>query len=130
MKVNMPCKNSKSNNGFAPPPIPLERPEAKELEKDQHLTLKLRAVPGRQTSGEYTLNVPYFQSWEPEEWLKFIQNLNKVFIGQNMTTYPARFAMARRLLAGDSLTHFETTAGTFKDDAGNQWKMRKTSRSA
>ena len=75
MKVNVPRKNNKSSNGFAPPPIPLERPAAKELEKDQYLALKLKSVPGRATSGEYTLNVPYFQSGTAEEWLKFLQNL-------------------------------------------------------
>ena len=67
MKVNFPRKNSKNNNGFAPPPIPLERPAVKELEKDQYLALKLKSVPGRATSGEYTLNVPYFQSGTAEE---------------------------------------------------------------
>ena len=121
MKVKIPhaSKNNKSNNGFAPPPITLERLAAKELEKDQYLALKLKSVPGRATSGEYALNVPYFQSGEPEEWLKFLQNLNKVFIGQNLTNCPARFVMVRRLLAGDSLTHFEAMAGSLKDDDGN-----------
>ena len=60
MKINVPHKNNKSNNGFAPPPIPLEWPEAKELEKDQYLALKLRSVSGKATSEECTLNVPYF----------------------------------------------------------------------
>ena len=120
MKVNVPKKNnSNSSNGFAPPPIPLERPSVKELEKDQYLSLKLRSIPGRATSAEYTLNVPYFQSGTAEEWLKFLQSLDRVFTGQNLTTGPNKFSMARRLLAGDSLSHFDKKAETFKDDDGN-----------
>ena len=116
MKVNVPRKSKQSNNGFAPPPIPLERPAAKELEKDQYLALKLKSVPGRASSGEYTLNVPYFQSGEPEEWLKFMQSLNKVFVGQSLTSAPNKFAMARRLLAGDSLMHFDKMAASLTND--------------
>ena len=81
MKVNVPRKSNKNSNGFAPPLIPLERPASKEMEKDQYLALKLKSVPGRQSSGEYTLNVSYFQSGTAEEWLKFLQNLEKVFLG-------------------------------------------------
>ena len=118
VKISHASKNNKSNNGFAPPPITLERPAAKELEKDQYLALKLKSVPGRATSGEYTLNVPYFQLGEAEEWLEFLQNLNKVFVGQNLTSAPNKFSMARRLLAGDSLAHFETMASTLTDNEG------------
>ena len=118
MKVNVPRKNSENNNGFAPPPIPLERFASKELEQDQYLALKLKPVPGRATSGEYTLNVPYFQSRTAEEWLKFLQNLEKVFVGQNVTTSSTKFAMTRRLLTCDSLTHFNDKAASFKDDNG------------
>ena len=84
MKVKSPRRNSNTNNGFAPPPIPLERPAAKELGKDQYLALKLKSVPGRATSGEYTLNVPYFKTGETEEWFKFLQNLDNVFTQQNV----------------------------------------------
>ena len=52
MKVNVPRKNNKSNNGFAPPPIPLERPSFKELEKDQYLALKLKSDPNRAAIGD------------------------------------------------------------------------------
>ena len=115
MKVTVPCKNNNANNGFAPPPIPLEKPAVKDLEKDQYLALKLKSIPTRANSAEYTLNVPYFQSGTPEEWLKFLQNLERVFVGQNLTTGPNKFSMARRLLAGDSLSHFERKAATLRD---------------
>ena len=78
----------------------------------------MKPGPGRATSAEYTLNVPYFQSGTAEEWLKFLQNLEKVFVGQNLTTSSTKFAMTRRLITGDSLTHFNDKAASFKDDDG------------
>ena len=119
MKVKVPSKTSSTRSGFAPPPIPLEKPPVKELDKDQYLALKLKSIPTRNNSAEYTLNVPYFQSGTPEEWLKFLQNLERVFLGQNLTTGPNKFSMTRRLLVGDSLSHFDRKAETFKDDNGN-----------
>ena len=74
---------------------------------DDYVMLKLKTVPRSTTSAEYNLNMPYFRNWTPEEWLKFLMNLNRVFTGQNLTTGPHKFAMARRLLVGESLSHFD-----------------------
>ena len=82
MKVKVPQRSYKeSNDGFVPPLIPFERPEARELEKDQYLALKLKSVPGSASSYEYTLNVPYFQAGMAEEFIKFLKNLDRVFVG-------------------------------------------------
>ena len=40
------------------------------------------------------------------------------FVGQNLTASSTKFAMTRRLLVGDSLTHFNDKAASFKDDDG------------
>ena len=93
MKVKF-AKNSSnrmSDTGFAPPPIPFKRAKVKGMEKDQYLSLKLKSVPSRTSSSEYTLNVPYFQSGTAEEWIKFTQNLDLVFVGQSLSTRPNRF---------------------------------------
>ena len=111
--MTIPKRPSKTPAGFAPPPIPLERPEAKELEKDDYVSLKLKTVPRSSTSAEYSLNVPYFRSGTPEEWLKFMTNMERVFIGQNLSTGAHKFSMARRLLVGESLSHFEKKAESF-----------------
>ena len=100
MKVTIPKCSKKNPPGFVPPPIPLERPEPKELEKDDYVTLKLKTVPRSSTSAEYSLNMLYFCNGTPEEWLKFLTNLKRVFNGQNLTTGPHKFSMARRLLVG------------------------------
>ena len=106
-------KRGKNSASFAPPPIPFERPAVKELGKDDYVTLKLKTVPRSASSAEYSLNVPYFRSGTPEEWLKFQKNLRRVFVGQNLTTGTHKFSMARRLLVGDSLSHFEKAANSF-----------------
>ena len=47
-----------------------------------------------------------------------MENLKKVFVGQNITVPTTKFAMPRRLLTGDSLTHFNDKAASLKDDEG------------
>ena len=69
MKVTIPKKTRNASNGFLPPPIPLDCPEPKELEKDQYMTFKLKTNPASRNSAEYSLNVPYFRDGSPEEWL-------------------------------------------------------------
>ena len=80
MKV-VPKKEKVSNNnhktGFLPPPIPLERPKAKTLQKDEYLVMKLQSIPNKSTSLVYELNVSYFKDGMPEEWLKFWKILKR-----------------------------------------------------
>ena len=119
MKVKVQRRSYKeSNDGFVPPPIPFERPEARELEKDQYLALKLKSVAGSASSLEYTLNVPYFQSGTAEEWIKFLQNLERVFVGQDLQNGPNKFSMTRRLLAGSSLSSFDAHAASLEKTEG------------
>ena len=100
----------KAPKGETPPPIPLERPEAKELDKGEYHTYKLRTNP---TAGEnsmlHSLDIPFFSNGKPEEWLKFEKNLQKVFIGQAVTSGPAKIAIARSLLQGGALASFENS---------------------
>ena len=102
MSIRKKTKNA--SNWFLPPPILLERPEPKELEKDDYMTFKLKTNPASRNIAEYSLNVPYFRDGSPEEWLKFLMNLKRLFEGQNITTGPHKFTMARRLLIGESLS--------------------------
>ena len=92
----------------------MERPEPKELEKDDYMIFKLKTDPSSKNSTEYSLNVPYFRDGSPEEWLKFVLNLKRLFEGQNITTGPLKFSMARKLLIGESLSLFEEKACTFE----------------
>ena len=98
------------------PPIQLDRPEKLKLQKDSYITLKLRTSPADADSQTYDLTLVYFNSGTPEEWLKFQKDLNKVFVGQNLTQGPPKYAMARRVLEGDALARFNTAA----NDHGNE----------
>jgi len=39
--------------------------------------------------------VGFFKTGMPKELLQFIQNVKKVFVGQNMTTGPNKYALLR-----------------------------------
>ena len=68
-------------------------------------------MPANENSSTYKLTVLYFQARTPEELLLFIRSLKKVLVGQNITTGPNQYALARQLLQGDVLTAFEKATG-------------------
>ena len=91
------------------PAIPYERPKAKKLERGEFHNYKLRTVPGDSASPIYELSVPFFSNGTPEEWIKFHKNIKQVFVGQDITTGPTQYALARSLLRGDALTIFDAS---------------------
>ena len=95
---------------FIPPVIPLERTETKEIKKTECLSLKLRTNPNNANSQTYELTVKFFSHGTPEEWLVFVRNLKRIFVGQNITQGAGKYAMIRRLLLGDTLAAFEKAA--------------------
>lgn len=95
---------------LAPPPIPLARPTPSELKKGSYVAVTLRSVPTDDNSQTYELNIGIFRSGSPEQFLEFRRDLLKAIAGQNITTGPSKFAMARRLLAGDALSVFNAAA--------------------
>ncbi len=95
---------------FQTPPISLDRPEKKKLAKNEYLSLTLRTEPENADSQTYELSIRYFREGSPEEWLVFQKDLRRILQGQNVTTGPPSYAMARRVLEGDALAAFETAA--------------------
>ena len=93
------AKMSESQKRHLVPPIPLERSESKQPAKGAN-------------SPTYDVTIPYFGSGTPEEWLRFRSVLDKVIHGQNATTGPSRYALARILLEGEALSAFEQAATT------------------
>jgi hypothetical protein len=93
-------------------PISLDRPETPALIKGQYITLKLRTTPGDADSTTYDLPFPYFSSGAPETWLRFKRNILKAIVGQNITSGPPKYALARRTLEGDALAAFDASAIT------------------
>lgn len=108
MRVVTPTffNNQRTMHGRIVPPIPLKRPDPPHLVKGDYLAYKLRNDPADDTSPTYELCVPYFGTGSCEDWLKFRDNLDKVIVGQHVTTGPAKFVVARRLLTGDALSVF------------------------
>ena len=88
------------------------------MQKDDYLTMKLQLIPNKLTSPVYELNVPYFKNdGTPEEWLKFLRNFKKIIIGQDLNTGATQFAMARRLLLGETLSQFNKKASEILSEA-------------
>jgi hypothetical protein len=95
----------------AAPPIQLQRPRRVEWDSDTYLNLRLLAVPGNNDSPTYYMPVRYFNNGTSEEcWLMFKKALSKVLIGQNITTGPHTYGMARRLIEGAALRKFDDSA--------------------
>ena len=95
--------------------IHFKRPDAMTLETGQYHVYKLRTSPTNVDLRIYELAVPFFDNRSFEQWIKFQKNLDAVLKGQNVTSGPAKYAVVKTLLKGDTLTAFEaaeTTNGT------------------
>ena len=90
--------------------IKLDRPVLKELNKNDYLTFKLCTNPTDPESMTYELSVAYFDHKTLEELLKFLESLEKVIKGQNITGGPNHYTLAKWLFKGDALAAFEGTA--------------------
>jgi hypothetical protein len=88
------------------PPIPFERAESGELKKEAYALMKLQNNPGEPESPGYDIHVKYFKEGSCEEFLLFEMDLRRVFAGQAAMTGPLKFATARPLLEGATLTTF------------------------
>ena len=58
--------------------------------------------------------------------MKFLDNLEKVIVGQDLSTGPTQFSMARRLLSGDTLAQFNNKALALKNKETIQQAKNKT----
>ena len=105
------------------PAIPYERPKVKKLERGEFHNYKLRTVPGDSSSPIYELSVPFFGAGTPEEWIRFHKNVQQVFVGQDVTTGPTQYALARSLLRGDALTVFDASAATHGAQTVEHFKL-------
>ena len=105
-----------TNKRILVPPIPLECPEKKKLDKSDYASFKLRNNPAEANSTQYEVTIKYFQSGSPEELLEFIRDIKRVIEGQNLTTGPSQFNLMRRMLRGDALAAFKAAT----QEAGNE----------
>ena len=102
MKVTTPNPKLKS---LVSPPIPFEKPECK-LKKEDCATLKLRGIPSDANSAAHEVSMPCFEDRTPEELLEFFDQFDQVVAGQALTTGQQKFSMAKSLLEGEALSHW------------------------
>lgn len=104
------------------PAIPYEKEAKKTMEKGHYQAYKLRTLPADPDSPVYEIQVAHFESGTPEEWLKFMSNIDQVFAGQDVTTGPPQYSIVRSLLKGDALTVFNTNAATLRSETVSNLK--------
>ncbi len=74
---------------------------------------KLCTIPMSANSPVYKLAVPFFNNGSAEQRIKFWKNLEVVLKGQNVTSEPSKYTVAKTLLKGDALTVFETAETSY-----------------
>ena len=90
--------------------IPLERPMERKYQKHEYISFKLKNNPGQANSGEYEFTIPFFHTGSPEETILLVQNIQKIFLGLDLTTGSAQYTIVRRILKGDALAAFNRFA--------------------
>ena len=126
MKVSATSSRHSSSSRVVPA-IPFERPESKELRKQDMVSFKIKTNPGDPNSPEHTINIAYFKDGSPEELLTFISKIRQVITGQGITAGPNQYALMRQVLQGDPLGAFDNaataagseTTGNFKTCCAN-----------
>ena len=88
MKDKIPKKNKSKSQELVNPIIPLERSEKEDLEPSGHIDHMCHNTPGDSASGKYVIKIPRFDSGTSEEWIIFVDLIQKALAGQNITTGP------------------------------------------
>ena len=106
--------SSKNNNkggcrSIAEPPIPLEK-SIRAYSKGECVSVEYHTNPAEATSNTYELTILIFKSGNSEEWLTWVKNVEHAAIGQNATTGPAKYALAKSLIEDRALQAFDNSA--------------------
>ena len=114
-------KNGKVNNHQVPI-IALERARSSERKDQKYIEHTCYNTPGDNKTGKYVIQVPIYDSGHPEEWINFVELVNKCIIGQNITTGPQMYQLAVRVLQGDAKAQFEAQTGHFGSQTAGNFK--------
>ena len=102
----IPKKLPTNSSKLVKPIIPLARPEKDELDASEYIDHTCHNTPGDTTSGKYVIKIPRFDSGTPEEWIIFVDLIQKSLVGQNVTTGPPMYECMERVLKGDAKAEF------------------------
>ena len=72
--------------------------------------MKIWSDPNNAASLISELHVPFFGTGTPEQWFKFLKDLNSVLEGQSPTMGPNQYSTVRFLLKDDALRQFNNKA--------------------
>ena len=78
--------------------IPFECFQTTTKKKEDILMFKLCSDPLNDASPTYNLTIPYLKSGMPEELFVFLENVEKVIVGQHVHAADQQFALVQRLL--------------------------------
>ena len=88
------------------PISPLTRPENNELEASEFINHTSHNTHTDTTSGKNLIKIPRLDSGTPEEWILFVNLVQKSFVGQNMTAGSPIYKCMERMLKGDVKAEF------------------------
>lgn len=106
MEIQIPKKAKSRPSELVKPIIPLARPEKEETDPSEYIDCTCHNTPGDSTSGKYVIKIPRFGSGTPEEWIIFMDLVQKSLVGQNVTTGPPMYECMERVLTGDAKAEF------------------------
>ena len=92
------------------PIIPLARPDKDVLDALEYIDQTCHKTPGDTTLGKYVITIPRFDSGTPEEWIIFVDLVQKSLVGHNITTGPPMYECMERVLKGDTKAEFVQNA--------------------
>ena len=97
----------------APPPIPLIRGKGEIESKNRINLFELKSNPDQENSSTYKKGVRAFRTGSVEEFLEWKRDLDAVIAGQSISTVAGKFAITKRLLEGEPLTHFTNAVALY-----------------
>ena len=84
----------------------MEHPEKEDLKPNKYIDHNCHNVPGDSILGKYVAKIPRFDSGMPEEWILFLDLVQKALVGQSATTGPPMNECMERVLEGDAKAEF------------------------
>ena len=96
---------AKNGTRLLKPAIGFKRPDRGDEGKHDK-RIKCRTNIGDADTTTYKIPMAYFRNRTPKEWLLFKKKLTRCMTGQNATSRPTKYALARRLLSGRALANF------------------------
>ena len=71
--------------------IPLDRPEKDKVDASEYIDHTCHNTPRDASSGKYVNKIHRLDSGTPEEWIIFVDLVQKSLVGQNVTTGPPMY---------------------------------------